>query len=77
MQDNLILLRKKNDIKQQELADLLGIHVKTYNFKEIGRNQFTMNEMFKIANFFNKKVEEIFLPTILQNGVKITNEKEE
>jgi putative transcriptional regulator len=70
MQENLILLRKKNDIKQQELADLLEINVKTYNFKEIGRNEFTMNEMFKIANFFHKTVEEIFLPTILQNGVK-------
>ena len=70
MQDNLILLRKKNDIKQQELADLLGINVKTYNFKEIGRNEFTMNEMFQIANFFQKTVEEIFLPTVLQNGVE-------
>lgn len=75
MQDNLILLRKKHNITQQELADLLEINVKTYNFKEIGRNEFTMNEMFKIANFFRKTVEEIFLPTVLQNGV-IENRKE-
>lgn len=70
MQDNLILLRKKKDVTQQELADLLKINVKTYNFKEIGKNEFTMNEMFGIANFFHKTVEEIFLPTQLQNGVE-------
>lgn len=69
MQDNLILLRKKANIKQQTLADLLEINVKTYNYKETGKSEFTMNEMFKISDFFNKTVEEIFLPTILQNGV--------
>lgn len=71
MQEKLIMLRKKNGIKQQELAELLDINVKTYNFKEIGRSEFTMNEMFKISIFFSKPVDEIFLPTILQNGVRI------
>lgn len=72
MQSKLIILRKERDIKQQELADLLNINVKTYNFKETGKSQFTMNEMFKISDFFGKSVDEIFLPTVLQNGV---NEK--
>ncbi len=71
MQSKLIILRKERDIKQQELADLLNINVKTYNFKEAGKSQFTMNEMFKISDFFGKSVEEIFLPTVLQNGVEI------
>ena len=71
MQSKLIILRKERDIKQQELADLLNINVKTYNFKETGKSQFTMNEMFKISDFFGKSVEEIFLPTVLQNGVGI------
>ncbi len=69
MQSKLIILRKERDIKQQELADLLNINVKTYNFKETGKSQFTMNEMFKISDFFGKSVDEIFLPTVLQNGV--------
>lgn len=73
MQSKLIILRKERDVKQQELADLLNINVKTYNFKETGKSQFTMNEMFKISDFFGKSVEEIFLPTVLQNGVN-TNE---
>lgn len=69
MQDNLIILRKKENVKQQTLANLLEINIKTYNYKETGKSEFTMNEMFKISDFFNKPVEEIFLPTILQNGV--------
>lgn len=69
MQEKLMLLRKKNNVNQQELADLLGINIKTYNFKEIGKSEFTMNEMFKIASYFHQNIEDIFLPTILQNGV--------
>lgn len=69
MQEKLIILRKKRNVTQQELADLLKIHIKTYNFKEIGKSQFTMNEMFLIANYFGVPIDEIFLPSILQNGV--------
>ena len=75
MQEKLIGLRKTANIKQQTLANLLGISIKTYGFKETGKSEFTINEMFKIAKFFNKKVDEIFLPYILHNGVK--KEKEE
>lgn len=70
MQDKLILLRKKNGITQEMLADLLGITQKTYSYKELGKTQFTMNEMFKIAKYLNLSVDEIFLPSLLQNGVK-------
>lgn len=70
MQDNLIILRKKTQTTQKTLADLLDITVKTYGFKETGKSEFTINEMFKIAEYFDKKVDEIFLPYILQNGVK-------
>lgn len=71
MQENLILLRKKTKTSQKVLADLLGITEKTYSYKELGKTEFTMNEMFKIVNYFNKPVEEIFLPSILQNGVNM------
>lgn len=69
MQEKLILLRKNTNTPQHELADLLNISVKTYGYKENGKSEFTNNEMFKIARYFNKKVDEIFLPTILHNGV--------
>ena len=76
MQEKLIGLRKTTNTKQETLAKLLGISIKTYGFKETGKSEFTINEMFKIAKYFNKKVDEIFLPYILQNGVK-NNKKED
>lgn len=63
MQDKLIILRKKEKIKQQTLADLLGISVKQYGFKETGKSKFDGDEMFKIADFFNLKVDDIFMPS--------------
>lgn len=69
IQEKLISARKLKKISQQEIADYIGISTKTYSLKENGKSQFTIDEMFKIANFFDKKIEEIFLPSILQNGV--------
>ena len=77
MQDNLILIRKKSDVSQQKMADLIGVNPKTYSQKELGKTQFTMNEMFTIAGFFNKKIEDIFAPSILQNGVNEFENKED
>lgn len=70
MQEKLLLLRKETNTTQQELADLLHISVKTYGYKETGKSEFSMNEMFALSKYFKKTVEEIFLPRILQNGVK-------
>lgn len=70
MQDNLLLLRKKHNKSQKDLADLLEISTKAYSSKENGKTEFTMNEMFKISDYFNKSIEDIFLPSLLQNGVK-------
>ena len=70
MQEKLILLRKKRGITQNDLAKLLNISQKTYSFKELGKTQFTANEMFIISKYFNLELEDIFLPSLLQNGVK-------
>ena len=70
MQEKLILLRKKRNVKQEILAKLLDITQKTYSYKELEKSEFTMNEMFKIANYFGLTIEDIFLPSLLQNGVK-------
>lgn len=75
MQEKLMLLRKKKNIKQQELADLLGISLNQYSLKEKGKYNFTCDEMFLIADYFKMAIEEIFLPSIHQNGVK--NQEEE
>lgn len=63
MQVKLILLRKDHKISQCKLAELLNISQKQYSRKELGKAKFNGDEMFKIAYFFKKKVDEIFLPT--------------
>lgn len=70
MQTKLIILRKETKTTQKELADLLGITKASYISKEHGKNEFKITEMFKIAQYFNKKIDDVFVPYILQNGVK-------
>lgn len=70
VQSNLIGLRKTKQVNQQKIADLIGVSIKTYSDKELGKIQFKCNEMFTIARYFNLTVDDIFLPTLLQNGVK-------
>ena len=41
-------------VKQEELAKLLGISVKTYSFKEKGLNKFYVDEYRKIYEYFCK-----------------------
>ncbi|MCT7752238.1 MAG: helix-turn-helix domain-containing protein [Lactobacillus iners] len=63
MQWKLIKLRKERKITQKDLADFIGISESSYINKETGKFQFKQNEMFMISNYFNKKVDDIFLPT--------------
>lgn len=70
MQEKLIIIRKQKDLTQKELANLIGITPKQYGLKENGDCKFNGDEMFKIADFFNMKVDDIFLPTTHQNGEK-------
>ena len=70
MQEKLLILRKKNNLSQTKMAEMLGIATNTYSLKELGKREFTINEMFTIANYFGLKVDDIFIPTLLQNGVK-------
>lgn len=66
---NLIILRKQHGYTQPQLAELVGINPRTYFTKETGKSQFTADEMFKIADIFQKPMEEIFLPSYYENLV--------
>lgn len=72
MQSKLLVLRKENNITQKELADVLGITVKTYGLKERGAGVFDSDEMWKLSRFFDMPMDQIFLPRSNQNGDKIT-----
>ncbi|WP_156290742.1 helix-turn-helix transcriptional regulator [Oceanobacillus salinisoli] len=58
----LIKLRKEKKINQEQMALLLGIDRSTYSLKESGKYDFKLQEIFIIAKFFNKQIDEIFLP---------------
>lgn len=70
MQEKLIILRKKRGVTQKQLAEYLGIAEKTYGLKERGEFQFTLEEMFKLRDFFGERIEDIFLPQSNRNGDK-------
>ncbi len=68
MQENLILLKEKHNLTNTEMANLLGITAVQYRKKEKGEVQFKLNEMVKLAEYFGKTMDEIFLPTKHQIG---------
>ena len=72
MQEKLIAWRKFYGITQKEMADKIGIDVRTYINKEQGLSQFKANEMFLIAKILKKDISEIFVPT---NFIKHEGEK--
>jgi DNA-binding XRE family transcriptional regulator len=63
MQEKLAALRRYHNISQKEMADLIGVDLRTYVNKENGQSQFKANEMFAIARKFQMPIDEIFLPT--------------
>jgi len=63
VQEKLAALRRYHNLTQKDMADLIGVDVRTYINKEKGVTQFKANEMFIIAKKFQKPIDEIFLPT--------------
>ena len=61
MKNRLEELRKQNGIKQEELAEKLGVSKQTVGSLENGRYNPSIILAIKIARFFGKNVEEIFI----------------
>lgn len=54
-------IRKRHDIKQEELALALEVSRQTIGSLENGRYNPSIILAFKIAKFFNMSIEEIFI----------------
>lgn len=54
-------LRKANKISQAELADEMGVTRQTIISLEKGRYNVSLELAFKIARYFGKTIEEVFL----------------
>lgn len=53
-------LREKQNIKQSEMAKILGISDSNYFKKESGMVKFSLIEAKKISDFFKVSIEDIF-----------------
>ena len=61
MKNNLEKLRKERGIRQEDLADILGVTRQTIGSLENGRYNPSILLAFKIARYFGKDIEEIFI----------------
>lgn len=61
MQNNLRLLRAKNNLTQAELAQKLSVSRQTINAIETGKFSPTLELTFKLSDFFKLSIEEIFV----------------
>jgi len=53
-------IRINNNVKQEKMAEILGMSVCNYSKKENGYLKWTIKEAKKIADFFGKTIDEIF-----------------
>lgn len=61
MKNRLEEIRKQHGIKQDELAEALEVSRQTIGSLENGRYNPSILLAFKIARYFNKTIEEIFI----------------
>ena len=61
METKIQELRKANKISQAELADEMGVTRETIISLEKGRYNASLELAFKIARYFGKTIEEVFI----------------
>ena len=61
MKNTIKVQRAIKNITQQELAEAIGVSRQTINSTEAGKYVPSTILALKIARYFNKKVEEIFI----------------
>lgn len=53
-------LREQHNLKQEDMAAIIGVSPANYSKKEAGNIRFSLMEARKIAQYFNLKIEDIF-----------------
>lgn len=61
MNNEIKQLRKEKSITQDELAVAVGVTRQTIISLENGKYTASLQLAFKIAKYFNKKIEEVFI----------------
>ena len=61
MENKLEELRKANNLNQEQLGDMLGVSRQTIISIEKGKYNPSITLAFKIAKYFDKSIEDIFI----------------
>ena len=61
MENRVASLRSRDNVSQEDLAKHLGVSRQTISSIENGRYNPSIVLAFKIADFFNLKIEDIFI----------------
>ena len=61
MKNNIEAIRKERNIRQEELARVLGVSRQTISSLENGRYNPSILPAYKIAKYFDMTIEEVFL----------------
>lgn len=59
LSDSLKSIRKKSSKKQREVAEYLGINLRTYQNYEGGRSEPSIAQLIKLADFFMVSLDEL------------------
>ena len=58
---NLKVIRKKNNLTQMDVAEMLGLTRQAYSHKEKGIRKFSIEEAIILSDAFGTDVKNIFL----------------
>ena len=69
--DNIKRLRKKKGLKQQELAEILGIKRNTYSDWENGKTEPKLGNVVKLAHVFGTTTDELLGQTVYSKAILV------
>lgn len=72
--NNLKKIRLENKLSREELSAKLGLTSRYIAFLEKGERNPSLPTAYRISNFFNKPVEDIFLNTKCTKSTNIKGE---
>lgn len=69
--DNIKRLRKNKGLKQQELAEILGIKRNTYSDWENGKTEPKLGNVVKLAHVFGTTTDELLGQTVYSKAILV------
>ena len=58
--NGIYVARRESKMRQKDVAKAISISKQSYYLKETGQRDFKQTEMTRLANLFNKSLDELF-----------------